>query len=80
MQRRDQVTKKIATDSTSFLDVYTIREVLRMREGQGRKTMTDEEIEDKLGLKKGILSKLGNSIGDTRQKREQEEIRFVTVG
>jgi len=80
MQRREHVTHKMATDPNPFMDVFTIREVLRMREGQGRKAMTDGEIEDKLELKKGILSILGKSVGDTRQKREQEEIRFVTVG
>jgi hypothetical protein len=40
----------------SFLDVVTIRQVLMMRDEQGKGA---EEIERTLGLRKGVVGKLG---------------------
>ncbi|KAL8767309.1 MAG: hypothetical protein Q9209_006147 [Squamulea sp. 1 TL-2023] len=39
-----------------FLDVVKIREVLAMRDGKG---MSEREIEERLGLRRGVVEKLG---------------------
>ncbi|EME87244.1 uncharacterized protein MYCFIDRAFT_44464 [Pseudocercospora fijiensis CIRAD86] len=60
-----------------FLDVYQIRQILTMRDQQGRK---DEDIERRLGLKKGAVSRLGmhGIVGLAHETgRAEKEIRMV---
>ncbi|KXT18914.1 hypothetical protein AC579_3562 [Pseudocercospora musae] len=60
-----------------FLDVHQIRQILTMRDEQGRK---DEDIERRLGLKKGVVSRLGvqGIVGLAQETgRAEKEIRMV---
>lgn len=60
-----------------FLDVYQIRQILTMRDVQGRK---DEDIEKRLGLKKGVVGRLGlqGIVGLAQETgRAEKEIRMV---
>ncbi|KXT04246.1 hypothetical protein AC578_7938 [Pseudocercospora eumusae] len=60
-----------------FLDVYQIRQILTMRDEQGRK---DEDIERRLGLKRGVVSRLGMQgiVGLAQETgRAEKEIRMV---
>lgn len=50
-----QVGRK-AHAGRQFLDVYTIRDILVMRDGQGKSAA---EIEKKFGLKQGVVARLG---------------------
>lgn len=60
-----------------YLDVYTIRQILQMRDQRGQ---SDKEIERVLGLKDGVVERLGGKgvVGmayDTG--RAQQEINMV---
>ena len=43
-------------EGRQFLDVFTIRQILTLRDGRGRSAA---EIEKALGLKKGVVERLG---------------------
>ncbi|KAL8951449.1 MAG: hypothetical protein Q9222_002574 [Ikaeria aurantiellina] len=65
ISRRNELAREAEAEFTrvqgqgggrKFLDVARIREVLAMRDGKG---MSESEIEERLGLKKGLVGKLG---------------------
>ena len=60
-----------------FLDVYTIRQILVQRDAKGKSAA---EIERSLGLKKGVVERLGTSgvFGLARESgREKKEVDIV---
>lgn len=60
-----------------FLDVYTIRQILTMRDGQGAK---HADIERRLGLKEGAVARLGAAgVVELAQEqgRAEKEMRMV---
>lgn len=64
-------------EGREFLDVYTIRQILQLRDGHGQSA---ERIEQKLGLKKGVVERLGAKgvVGLTTDTgRAEQEIRMV---
>lgn len=64
-------------DGRQFLDVYLIRQILTLRDQRGR---SPAEIERQLGLKKGVVERLGaRGVVDLAQEtgRAQKEINMV---
>ncbi|KAK6539634.1 hypothetical protein TWF694_009840 [Orbilia ellipsospora] len=90
LRSREQQDKLMSEQPRNYLDVFRIRDVVMMREGVnlngGRKMqrkMGDDEIERRLGLKKGILGKLGDRVGHTgvqireRETMDGEAVEFI---
>ncbi|EPS44230.1 hypothetical protein H072_1764 [Dactylellina haptotyla CBS 200.50] len=80
LRSREQQSDQLAQNPKDYLDIFRIRDVVMMREGANlngggkQRKMKDDEIEKRLGLKKGILAKLGDKIGHTGvQVQEQRE-------
>lgn len=60
-----------------FLDVFEMRQVLTMRDLQGK---TPKEIEKKMGLKEGVVARMGGPgvLGLVREQgRERKEVDIV---
>ena len=75
MRARERQTYIQSTDPASYMTVYTLREVISLRE----RKKTDAEIEKSLGLKKGTLERLGRSVGGVtvRDETVKEKIDFA---
>ncbi|KAF3907692.1 hypothetical protein AA313_de0207469 [Arthrobotrys entomopaga] len=80
LRSREVQDRLMSEHPKNYLDVFRIRDVVMMREGVNlngggkmQRKMGDDEIERRLGLKKGILGKLGDKVGHTGvQVRERE--------
>ncbi|KAK6536772.1 hypothetical protein TWF281_000987 [Arthrobotrys megalospora] len=85
LKSRESQTEAISENPQNYLDIFRIRDVVMMREGinlnggDSQRKMRDDEIEKRLGLKKGILATLGARVGHTgvqiREDKEQEGIK-----
>ncbi|KAK6361394.1 hypothetical protein TWF730_005126 [Orbilia blumenaviensis] len=85
LKSRESQTEAISETPQDYLDIFRIRDVVMMREGinlnggDNRRKMRDDEIERRLGLKRGILATLGSRVGHTgvqvREDKEQEGLR-----
>lgn len=58
-----------------------MREGINLNGGDNQRKMRDDEIEKRLGLKRGILATLGSRVGHTGvQIREDKEVEGVKEG
>ncbi|KAK6503295.1 hypothetical protein TWF481_008322 [Arthrobotrys musiformis] len=87
LQSRESQAEAISDSPQDYLDIFRIRDVVMMREGinlnggDNRRRMRDDEIEKRLGLKRGILATLGSRVGHTGvQIREDKEAEGVKEG
>ncbi|KAF3310660.1 hypothetical protein TWF173_009283 [Orbilia oligospora] len=87
LQSRESQSESISETPQNYLDIFRIRDVVMMREGinlnggDNQRKMRDDEIEKRLGLKRGILATLGTRVGHTGvQIREDKEVEGVKDG
>ncbi|KAK6351371.1 hypothetical protein TWF718_004533 [Orbilia javanica] len=87
LQSRESQSEAISESPQNYLDIFRIRDVVMMREGinlnggDSQRKMRDDEIEKRLGLKRGILATLGGRVGHTGvQIREDKELEGVKEG
>ncbi|KAK6520907.1 hypothetical protein TWF506_001148 [Arthrobotrys conoides] len=87
LQSRESQSESISENPENYLDIFRIRDVVMMREGinlnggDNQRKMRDDEIEKRLGLKRGILATLGSRVGHTGvQIREDKETEGVKDG
>ncbi|RVD88724.1 uncharacterized protein DFL_002899 [Arthrobotrys flagrans] len=87
LQSRESQSEAISECPQNYLDIFRIRDVVMMREGinlnggDNQRKMRDDEIEKRLGLKRGILATLGSRVGHTGvQIREDKEVEGVKEG
>jgi hypothetical protein len=79
LQEKAEVEERLGrgANQREFLDVFEMRQALLMRDAQGK---TPAQIERRLGLKEGVVARLGGkgviSVVD-EQGRERKEVDIV---